>query len=110
MALARPRQEPDDPAAAHLVEHHAVGNLVQPGAGLAAILERVLGPVRLDEGVLREVGRQIRIAHHPEDVRVDLAVVERKQLLDEGAVRGAFPLGAQAVTRGGHSALQLPRR
>ena len=40
--FAGPREEPDDLAAADLVERHAVGDLVQPGAGVLGLLERLV--------------------------------------------------------------------
>src|SRR5450759_363067 len=101
MTLARPRQEADDTAAAHLVENDAVGDLVQPGSGFGTIRKGALGLVGLDESVLGEVGGNVGVAHHPVDVRIDLAVVEGKELLDESPVAGTF-------RRHAHATLQMP--
>ena len=76
MAFTGPRHEADDAPATHLVEHDPVGDLVEPCAGLGPILEGALSLVRLDEGVLREVGGDVCVAHHPEDVGVYLGMVE----------------------------------
>ena len=62
-----------------------MGDLVQPG------LERAPGPVDPDERVLGQVGGELRIAEHPDQVRVDLAVVLLEELLDERV--GAGPGG-----------------
>ena len=83
MRLARPREEPDDLAAADLVEGDAVGDLVEPGACVLGLLERVVVLVGLDEGVLGQVGGQFRLAQHPQQIGVDLAVVLGEQRLDE---------------------------
>ena len=66
-------------SAADLVEGDAVGDLVQPGPGVLRLLERVVVPVGLDERVLGQVGGELRVAQHPEQVGVDLAVVLGEQ-------------------------------
>ena len=71
--LAGPRQEPDDLAPADLVERDAVGDLVQPRPRVLRLLEGVVVLVRLDERVLGHVGGDLRVAHHPQEVGVDLA-------------------------------------
>ena len=91
MRLAGPGKEADDLAAAEFVERDAVRDLVQPGPGVSGILQRLVGAVGLDECVLGEVGGQLRIAQHPGQVRVDLGVVAREELLDEGPRLGRGP-------------------
>ena len=81
--LAGPREEADDLAPADLVERDAVGDLVQPRAGVLGLLERVVVLVRLDERVLGQVGGELGVAHHAQEVGVDLAVVLGEQRLDE---------------------------
>ena len=61
-----------------------MGDLVEPRPGVLALLEGVVGTVGLDEGVLGQVGGELGVAEHPEQVRVDLAVVLREERLDEG--------------------------
>ena len=82
--LTRPRKEPDDLAPTDLVERDAVGDLVQPRARVLGLLERVVVLVRLDERVLGEVGGQLGLAEHAQQVGVDLVVMFRKERLDEG--------------------------
>ena len=89
--FAGPRQEPDDLAAADLVERHAMGDLVEPGAGVLGLLERLVVPVGLDERVLGQVGGQLGLAKHPQQVGVDLAVVPAEERLDEDGGLVAIP-------------------
>ena len=60
-----------------------MGDLVQPRPGVGRILERVVGAVGLDEGVLGQVRRELGVAQHPDQVGVDLAVMLLEELLDE---------------------------
>src|SRR5690349_25136653 len=60
-----------------------MGDLVQPGASVLGLLERLVVLVGLDERVLREVGRELWLAEHAQQVGVDLAVVLREEGLDE---------------------------
>ena len=62
-----------------------MGDLVQPGPGVLGLLERVVVLVGLDERVLGQVGGELRVAQHPQEVGVDLAFVLREQRLDERA-------------------------
>ena len=64
-----------------------MGDLVEPGARVLGLLQRVVVLVRLDEGVLGQVGGELRVAQHAHQVRVDLAVVLGEQRLDERAPR-----------------------
>ena len=98
--LADERDEADDPAAAEVVERDAVGDLVQPRAGVLGLLERVVRAVRLDERVLRQVRGEIRVAQHAQQVRVDLVLVLREQLLDEAVRLVAVPAGAHGEPHG----------
>jgi hypothetical protein len=68
-----------------LVERDAVRDLVEPRTGVLGLLQRVVVAVRLDERVLGQVRRELRVADHAQQVRVDLAVVAAEQLLDERA-------------------------
>ena len=81
--LAGPREEPDDLAPADLVERDAVRDLVEPGAGVLGLLERLVVLVRLDERVLGQVRGQLGLTEHPQQVGVDLAVVLGEERLDE---------------------------
>ena len=83
--LAGPGQEADDLLAADVVERDAMGDLVEPGPGVLGLLEGVVRAVGLDERVLGQVGGELRVADHPDQVGVDLAVVLGEQLLDEEA-------------------------
>ncbi len=82
--LAGPREEPDDLPPADLIERDPVGDLVQPGAGVLGLLEGLVVPVGLDERVLGQVGGELGLAEHPEEIGVDLAVMLGEQGLDEG--------------------------
>ena len=62
--LADQRHEPHDPLAAEVVERDAMGDLVQPRAGVLGLLERVVGLVGLDERVLGEVRGELGVAEH----------------------------------------------
>src|ERR1035437_120821 len=85
--LARPGDEVDDLPAADLVERDPVGDLVEPGACLGGILQAGVPAIGPDEGVLGEVRGELRIAQHPDQVRVDLPVMAREEPFDEGARR-----------------------
>ena len=100
-ALAGPGDEAHDASPAQLIERGAAGDLVQPGARAGWVLERVEGPVGLDEGLLRQVGRQLVVAQHPGQVGVDLAGVQPEQLLDDGSRgRPVARHGARLALRG----------
>ena len=103
LRLARPRQEADDLAAADLVEGDAVGDLVQPRPRVLRLLQRLVVLVRLDERVLGHVGGDLGVAHHPQEVGVDLALVLGEQRLDEA--RGLVP-----VPRPAHRAASSTRQ
>jgi len=94
--LAGPWEEADDLAPAQLVERDAVSDLVQPRPSVLRLFERVICAIGLDEGVLGEIGRQLRIAQHPDEIGVDLAVMPGEQLLDEGPSRVAIPHAAHS--------------
>jgi len=99
VALARPGQEPHDLLPADVVEGDTMGDLVQPGPRVLGLLERVVIAVGLDERVLGEIRGELRVAKHPDQVRVDLAVMGGEQVLDEpgggillpGAAHGRSP-------------------
>ena len=105
--LAGPREEADDLAPADLVEGHAVGDLVEPGAGVLRLLERLVVLVGLDEGVLGQVRGELGLAEHAQEVGVDLAVVLGEQGLDEDpgflviphAAHGADPGSERGAAR-----------
>ena len=103
--LAGPREEPDDLAPADLVERDPMGDLVEPGAGVLGLLERLVVLVGLDERVLGQVGGELRLAQHPQQVGVDLAVVLGEQRLDEDAGLVVIPHAAhRAGSRSGRGA------
>jgi len=52
-------------------------------SGVLGLLEDVVVAVRLDERVLGEIGGQLGVAQHPDQVGVDLVVMRREELLDE---------------------------
>jgi hypothetical protein len=56
------------------------------------------GPIRPDEGVLGQVCGQLRVAEHPDQVRVDLALVLGKEPFDERARRDG--IGRERLGRG----------
>jgi len=85
--LAGPRDEANDLPAADLVQGNPVGDLVQPCAGPGGVLQAGVRAVRPDEGILGEVSGELRIAEHPDEIRIDLAVVAREQTFHEGARR-----------------------
>jgi len=89
--LAGPRHEPNDLPAPDLVERDAMGDLVEPGPRVLGLLERVVVAVGLDERILGEVGRELSVADHPQEIGVDLAVVTAEELLDEPAGGGLVP-------------------
>ena len=60
--LPGPREEPDDLPAADLVEGHPMRDLVQPGAGVLGLLERLVVLVGLDERVLLRMLREPELA------------------------------------------------
>ena len=60
-----------------------MGDLVQPGARVLRLLERVVVLVGLDERVLGQVGGKLRLTQHPQEIRVDLVVMLVEQRLDE---------------------------
>ena len=61
-----------------------MGDLVEPGACVLGLLERVVVLVRLDERVLGQVRGELRFTEHAQEVGVDLAVVLGEERLDEG--------------------------
>ena len=92
--LADEGDEADDPVASEVVQRDAVGDLVEPCPRVLGLLQRVVGTVGLDERVLREVRGQLRVPEHAQQVRVDLALVLREQVLDEAERLVAIPPGA----------------
>ena len=74
-------------------------DLVEPRPRVLGLLEGVVVSIRLDERVLREVGGELGVAKHPDQVGVDLGVVRREQVFDEtgsliplpGAAHGRDP-------------------
>ena len=97
--LADERHEPDDLVAAEVVERDPVGDLVQPRAGVLGLLERVVGAVGLHERVLGQVRGELGVPEHAQQVRVDLVLVLREQLLDEAVGLVAIPAGAHGEAR-----------
>ena len=69
---------------AQLVECYPSGDLEEPRPGLGPILEGTVRSKGLDEGILRQVGREFRIVQHADESAIDLAVVSSKQGVDEG--------------------------
>ena len=98
--LAHQRDETHDPLAAEVVEGDPVGDLVQPRPRVLGLLERVVGLVGLDEGVLREVRGELGVAEHAHQVRVDLVLVPSEQLLDEAVCLVAVPRAAHGTPEG----------
>src|SRR4029079_19070712 len=95
VALTGPRHEAYDLLAADVVERDAMGDLVEPGPRVLGLLEHVVVAIGLDEGVLRQVRGELGVAEHPDQVRVDLAVMRREELLDEAR-------GGVLLPRAGH--------
>ena len=84
-----------------------MGDLVQPGSRVLRLLEGVVVLVGLDEGVLGEVRGELRLAQHPEEIGVDLAVMLGEQDLDEDARFLVIPHPAHgAVSRSEHGATE----
>ena len=75
-----------------------MGDLVQPRSGVLGLLERRVVLVCLDERVLRHIGGDFRVAHHPQQVRVDLALVLAEDGLDEDRRLVAIPDAAHGAS------------
>ena len=104
------RDEAHDPLAAEVVERDAVGDLVQPRAGVLGLLEGVVGLVGLHERVLGEVRGELRVTQHAHEVGVDLVLVLGEQLLDEFDRPGPGPRRhSPHALRAGPSLFELER-
>ena len=77
-----------------------MGDLIEPGAGVLRLLERVVALVCLDERVLGQVRGELGFAKHSEQIRVDLVVVLGEERFDERRGFVLIPLAAHRTSPG----------